>query len=118
MRHGSIIRNAKGDFTFHGKYKSKILAARKEREIPGSFVKATTDGYFVVLKPVRRNGKKKPNPGGLTLIYEKITRVEGTKGRDSAFPGQRFYHNFKRPYPSMWGTPDGKKLIICEGKPK
>src|SRR5215831_2821175 len=51
------------------------------------------------------------NPGKAVLIYKDITRIEGTKGRDSAFPGQKFFHNFKRPYPSMFGLPDGSLLI-------
>jgi hypothetical protein len=55
---------------------------------------------------------RSPNPKGLTLIYAKVTRIEGTKGTKSAFPGQRFFHNFKRPYPSMWGTTDRRTLII------
>ena len=56
--------------------------------------------------------KKARNPGGLVKIYDKITRIEGTKGKNSAYPGQRFFHNFKRPYPSMYGTPDRKTLVI------
>jgi len=55
---------------------------------------------------------KKSNPKGLTLIYKHITRIEGTKGADSLYPGEKFYHRFKRPYPSMYGTPDRKALII------
>ena len=53
-----------------------------------------------------------PYPKGLVKIYDKITRIEGTKGKSSAYPGQKFFHNFKRPYPAMYGTPDRKALII------
>ena len=55
---------------------------------------------------------QRANPKGLVLIYEKITRIEGTKGKSSLYPGQRFFHNFKRPYPKMYGTPDRKVLVI------
>jgi hypothetical protein len=57
---------------------------------------------------------RKPNPGvgkGTILIYDKVTRIEATKGRSSLYPGQRFYHKFKRPYPKMYGLPDGSLLI-------
>jgi hypothetical protein len=102
-------------FTFHGSYESKILAARKEREIPGSFI-IKRDGRYYVLKPKKVRSVnatpriKKSNPSR-TLIYEKITRVEGTKGKASHFSGQRFFHNFKKPYPKMFGLPNGDLLI-------
>ena len=54
--------------------------------------------------------KKKSNPRAV-LIYKSITRVEGTKGPDSMYPGEKFFHNFKRPYPKMYGLPDGSLLI-------
>lgn len=56
--------------------------------------------------------KRATNPKELTLIYKDITRIEGTKGKGSLYPAQRFYHNFKRPYPSMYGTADRKILVI------
>lgn len=130
-----IAKNLKrGGFTFHGSYKSKILAARKEREIPGSFILPRNGRYYVLKEKKKANPRTKVrtrkrtrrmyigverecrpsrirNPKGLVKIYDKVTRIEATKGRDSAFPGQRFFHNFKRPYPSMYGTPDGKLII-------
>jgi hypothetical protein len=60
----------------------------------------------------KKTGPRCKNPKGLTLIYKSITRVEGTKGTNSSFPGGRFYHNFKRPYPSMYGSTDRKTLVI------
>lgn len=63
----------------------------------------------------RHTGRTKihrANPGGLVKIYDKITRIEGTKGKNSLYPGQRFFHNFKRPYPAMYGTKDRKTLVI------
>jgi len=115
----------RGAYTFHGSFTSKIAAAKKEAKTPGSFV-YQKDGRYYVLKPkvkrnsrtpakvvsrvskVRRSGMRS-NPG--TLIYEKITRIEGTKGKGSQFSGQKFFHNFKRPYPQMWGLSDGSLLI-------
>jgi hypothetical protein len=119
-------------FTFHGSYTSKILAARKEREIPGAFI-VIRDGRYYVLKPKKirtknprrktdclsytrgRKTRRKTNPPrGMVLIYRNITRIEGTKGKGSKYPGQRFYHNFKRPGPAMYGLPDGT-LVIKKG---
>jgi hypothetical protein len=129
------------DYTFHGKFQSKILAARKEREIPGSFI-IRKGQYYFVLKPKKNpfrlgsrrirqvksmhspiHGRRKVtyrtkkaalrvasrNPG--TLIYAQITRIEGTKGKGSQYPGQKFYHRFSRPYPAMYGLKDGSLLI-------
>jgi hypothetical protein len=112
-------------FTFHGAFTSKILAAKRERATPGSFI-VEKDGRYYVLKPkriksvnpsrparrrVRRT--RQTNPRGV-LIYEKITRVEGTKGKNSKYPGERFFHNFKKPYPKMFGLPDGSLLITSK----
>jgi hypothetical protein len=58
----------------------------------------------------KKNTKRKSNPGAV-LIYEQITRIEGTKGKDSSYAGQKFFHNFKKPYPIMLGLPDGSLLI-------
>jgi hypothetical protein len=60
--------------------------------------------------PVLKKRGRKTNPSRV-LIYKAITRIEGTKGKDSQFPGQKFFHNFKRPYPKMYGLPDGSLLI-------
>ena len=48
------------------------------------------------------------------LIYESITRIEGTKGRKSQYPNEKFFHNFKRPYPRMYGLQDGSLLIVSK----
>jgi hypothetical protein len=56
--------------------------------------------------------QKRKNPRNLVKIYDSITRVEGTKGKTSMYPGQKFFHNFKKPYPGMYGTPDHKTLVI------
>jgi hypothetical protein len=106
-------------FTFHGAFSSKILAKRREKEIPGSFI-VEKDNRFYILKPKRLSpvratnskGRSRNPKSGWTLIYDKITRIEGTKGSDSLYPGQKFFHNFKKPYPSMYGSSDKKKLLI------
>jgi hypothetical protein len=46
-------------FSFHGRFHSKILASRRELEIPGSFI-VVRKGYFYVIKPVK---KKNPHVG-------------------------------------------------------
>jgi hypothetical protein len=56
-------------------------------------------------------GKGYSNPPNPTEIYRDITRVEGTKGEDSQYPGEKFFHNFKRPYPKMIGLKNGSLLI-------
>ncbi len=58
--------------------------------------------------------KRTANPR-LVKIYDKITRIEGQKGKDSNFPGEKFFHNFSKPYPAMYGTADRKTLIIKKG---
>ena len=135
------IQKINPSYTYHGKFKSKILAARREREIPGSFILRKGEYYFVLkprknpfrlgsrrVRPVKSmrspvHGRRKTtyrtkkaalrvaqrNPG--TLIYDKITRIEGTKGKSSQYPGQKFFHRFKRPYPAMYGLKDGSLLI-------
>jgi hypothetical protein len=102
-------------FTFHGSFTSKLAAKRKEAQIPGSFI-AEKSGRYYLLKPkrIRSNPKrvtrsKRSNPH--VVIYKDITRIEGTKGNDSEYAGQKFFHNFKKPYPVMIGLPDGSLLI-------
>jgi hypothetical protein len=118
LRKKSNAGTGKG-FTFHGSYTSQILARRKERDIPGSFIIKRGSRYYV-LKPkvtARSNrvvAKKSSsvNPKGWTKIYDTVTRVEAMKGSQSLYPGQKFFHNFKRPYPAMYGSPDGKMILI------
>jgi len=57
-----------------------------------------------------QSGKGYSNPPR-TRIYRDVTRIEATKGDDSEYPGQKFFHNFKRPYPSMYGLKDGSLSI-------
>ena len=89
------LRSASQLIRYHRRTTS---AANKPRRVckVSSRVRARSDGH--------------ENPRG-TLIYEKVTRIEGTKGRKSLYPGQKFFHNFKRPYPKMYGLPDGSLLI-------
>lgn len=63
----------------------------------------------LVHRPVKKHSA---NPKGMVKIYDKITRIEGQKGPGSAFAGERFFHNFSRPYPEMWGSADRKTLVI------
>lgn len=108
----------KGQFTSFASVESKLLAQKISRQIPGSVVIAKAGKYHVIKgKKIATNPKhrtvRKSNPRR-TLIYQKITRVEGTKGAGSHFAGQRFFHNFKKPYPKMYGLPDGSLLITSK----
>lgn len=58
-----------------------------------------------------RHALRKKNPNKMVLIYDHVTRIEATKGTRSLYPKQKFFHNFKRPYPKMYGLPDGSLLI-------
>ncbi len=73
--------------------------------------------YFQTGKsPKSKTKTPSANPRGLVKIYDKITRIEGQKGSASQFAGQKFFHNFTKPYPAMYGTPDKKTLIIRKGR--
>lgn len=71
-------------------------------------------GYTKKVKKTTPKTFRKSNPR-MVKIYDKITRIEGQKGKDSNFPGEKFFHNFSKPYPAMYGTPDRKTLIIKKG---
>lgn len=111
-----MARVRTGRVTFHGSFTSQLAARKKEAKTPGSFIIKRGDRYYVLKeKKVESNNRKRTrsrnsNPNR-RLIYEKITRVEGTKGKESQFAGQRFFHNFKKPYPRMFGLPNGDLLI-------
>jgi hypothetical protein len=89
------LRSASQVIRYHRRKTSATNTPRRVRKV-SSRVRARSNGH--------------ENPRG-TLIYEKVTRIEGTKGRESQYPGQKFFHNFKRPYPKMYGLPDGSLLI-------
>jgi hypothetical protein len=118
-------------FTFHGGFNSKILAARREKEIPGSFI-VIRDGRYYVLKPKkvrsanpsrRRTKGRMPtprisryshlrvnrNPKGKTLIYGRVLKIFARK-TSGPFKGQDFVHTFKAGA-KMWGMPDGSIRI-------
>jgi hypothetical protein len=104
-------------FTFHGSFQSLILARRKEREIPGSFIHKSGDRYYV-LKPKkistpRKNPKvktAKQNPRHGVLIYGKVLKIYAEKTA-GPFKGQRFVHKFKAGA-IMMGMPDGSLRIM------
>lgn len=120
-------------FTFHGSFTSLILAQRRERATPGSFI-MEKNGRYYVLKPkkIRSNKphrKARENPNGLTKIYGKVLRVMIRNGRvvrveaqktqqhrcdvECRSAGHRYYHDFKRPpVMGIYGTADHQRLII------
>ena len=102
-------------FTFHGSFQSLILARRKERETPGSFIHKSGDRYYV-LKPKkistpRKNVKRlsRQNPAKGVLIYGKVLKIFAEK-TSGPFKGQRFVHKFK-PGAILMGMPDGSLRI-------
>lgn len=112
-------------FTFHGSFRSLILARRRERATPGSFI-LEKNGRYYVLKMKRagsRNPRRRPrarkNPPGLTKIYGRVLRVEAQKTQkhrcdaECAAANHCYYHNFKVG-PALYGegTGKGKRLII------
>ncbi len=84
---------------------------RRKRKNP-----AITKAQIIATQKIRQAKKDKykyANPSrSLVKIYDKVTRIEAQKGASGQFPGEKFYHNFKRPYPSLYGTKDRKTLII------
>lgn len=122
-------------FNFFGKFRSKILAARSEREHPGSFI-IQRGGYYYVLKEKtkRRNPAWKPpfaqrkrrrlgelyskafqkftkeNPGRGVLIYGRVLKIFARK-TSGPYKGQDFVHTFK-PGAIMVGMPDGSLRIV------
>ncbi len=90
-----------------------------KRSKGGQFVRLSsnvpiTKAQIIATQKIRqaKKDKHKSNPKGLVKIYAKVTRIEAQKGSTGNFPGEKFYHNFKRPYPSLYGTPDRKTLVI------
>ena len=108
-------------FTFHGSFQSQLLARRREKEIPGSFIIKRDDRYYV-LKPKRnrikhgfrdprptRKNRIKKNPSRGVIIYGRVLKIWAEK-TSGPFKGQRFYHTFKRGAIAI-GLPDGSIQI-------
>jgi len=105
-------------FTFHGSFTSKLLARKREKETPGSFIQEK-DGRYYVLKP-KRIRTASSNPGkGAVKIYDRAIRIEAAKDRPHTYggkqtrSGQKYFHDFETKA-EIWGLPDGSLLI----KPK
>lgn len=113
-------------FTFHGSYTSKILAARKEKAVPGSFIEEREGRYFV-LKPKKiasttfyepRQAKRNAaTPKGAVKIYGRCLRIEAIKLRPHTYggkptaSGQKYFHDFTTKNAMIYGLPDGSLLI-------
>jgi len=124
---GRLPNSGRGKaFTFHGSFASKILAARKERSIPGSFIHEK-DGRYYVLKPKKiasatfyepRNARRNASvPKGAVKIYGRCLRIEAVKLRVHSYggketgPGQKYFHDFTTKNAMIYGLPDGSLLI-------
>jgi hypothetical protein len=101
-------------FYFLGSFTSKLAAARKEAQHPGSFIHVHKGRYYV-LKPK----KIKSNPGRktLTLIYGRIESVNAQKtgfhrhcDAECKRAKHKYVHDFK-PGAKLLGIPDGCYLV-------
>jgi len=106
-------------FYFLGSYTSKILAARQEREHPGSFLHYK-NGRWYVLKPK----KILSNPGRklLVTIYKRVLSIQAQKigfhrhcDTECKRVGHKYIHDFK-PGAKLLGIPDGSFLILADGR--
>lgn len=76
------------DFYFFGKFRSKILAARSEREHPGSFIIARKGYYYVLKDKVRRNPEE-PRIRFNWGFWDR--RNQGARIRPHPLPKDKFY---------------------------
>jgi hypothetical protein len=107
-------------FYFLGSYTSKILAAKAERQHPGSFIHFT-NGRWYVLKPK----KILSNPGGrkkLVVIYKRVLSIQAQKigfhrhcDAECKRVGHKYIHDFK-PGAKLLGIPDGSFLMLSDGQ--
>lgn len=115
-RGDALMKNPKGygkAFTFHGSFTSKLLAVKRERSIPGSFIEAKNGRYYV-LKPKR---VKNPQSKRLVRIYGRVLKIEAQKtgahrncDAECKRCQHKYVHDF-RPGAVMYGLPDGSILI-------
>jgi len=103
-------------FTFHGSFTSLILARKKEKSVPGSFIQEK-DGRYYVLKPKRIATSVRNSPKGAAKIYGRCLRIEAIKLQKHTYggkvtpPGQKYFHDFSTKYAVIYGLPDGSLLI-------
>jgi hypothetical protein len=107
-------------FYFLGSYTSKIMAAKQEREHPGSFLHFK-NGRWYVLKP----RKIISNPRGrkrLVTIYKRVLSIQAQKigfhrhcDAECKRAGHKYIHDFK-PGAKLLGIPDGSFLMLANGQ--
>ena len=107
-------------FTFHGSFQSLILARRRERAIPGSFIrKGGVTGRYYVMKPRKVSAAK--NPKKLVRIYGRVLRIEAQKtgkhrcDAECKKCGHRYFHDFKGGKPKMLGLSPGEVFKVPAG---
>jgi hypothetical protein len=107
--HNHYFQTASGALAFMKRMKKNPfrLGSRRVRKVKS--MRSPIHGRRKVTYRTKKEALRRANPG--TLIYAKVTRIEATKGKDSQYPGEKFFHNFKRPYPAMYGLKDGSILI-------
>lgn len=56
--------------------------------------------------------EENPRKNKMTKIYDKTLRIEAVKGKESMYPGEKFFHDFKDgSAAAIYGLPDGSLLI-------
>jgi len=100
-------------FTFHGSFTSKLLAQKKERQTPGSFIEERGGRYYV-LKP-KKIRSNQPRSGvkiyGRCLRIEAVKTVNHTYGGKPTGAGQHYFHDFTAKNAKIYGLPNGDLLI-------
>jgi DNA replicative helicase MCM subunit Mcm2 (Cdc46/Mcm family) len=106
-------------FTFHGSFTSKILARRREKEIPSSFIYEKNKRFYV-LKPkrIKSNPVKK-----VVRIYGRVLRVEAQKlgkhvhcDAECKKCNHKYVHDFRSKTAKMIGLSPGDTFTVPPGK--
>jgi hypothetical protein len=104
-------------FYFLGSYRSKILAAKQEREHPGSFLHYK-NGRWYVMKPKRVSNPRR----WLTTIYKRVLSIQAQKigfhrhcDAECKRVDHKYIHDFK-PGANLLGIPDGSFLMLADGR--
>jgi hypothetical protein len=107
-----------GQFTFHGSFTSKIAAAKKERNTPGSFI-IERGGRYYVMKPKKRVDNPRKY---LTRIYGRVLEIHAQKtgphrncDAECKRANHKYVHDYQ-PGAKLMGIPDGAFLMLKDGR--
>jgi len=117
-------------FTFHGRFKHKADAVRRERDTPGAFIREK-NGYYLVMterrpaggnprRPRRKTYRAKNPPIGRREIYSRVGSITAQKGPGHACDAkckraQHWYeHKFKKGV-GVYKEPNGDVRLHYHG---